>query len=977
MNNEFDIDIDSNFLSLGAVLGDTDDIKFDSEKFNTMFEGNHSNDLKIFHLNMCSFPRKLNTLLGYLSTINQQFDVICITETWLNEGRFIENHFTDYNKFYSKRPANQAFGGGCAIFVKKIFHCIELSNLSCNLEHIECIFIELTYLMKKLTIGCCYRKPVPSNASNFIDDLSFKISQISSSTPILLAGDFNFNLLRIDDDRDASTFLDAMLSLGLINTITHPTRECNNSISLIDNIFISNSLSHISGIFDWDISDHYAIFAFIRNIFTMHTEAINISYRLINETTLSNFRNAISIVDFSDILQSENIDLAISMLDSIIMEHYDQHCPIITKKISKKDREKPWITNSLKRLITTRHSYYRLFKNGIISHECYKEFRNHVTYQLKVSKQNYFHNLLQQARNNMRKVWNILNGIIRPQTKSNNLNIDSLLIDGRKIHDNNVICNELNQHFSTIGSRISDEFGTINHNIISPNQVRNSLFFRNIQPSDVSSIIENMENKPSPVHTYSVKIIKEIKDIIASILSHLINKSLQQGYFPSQFKLARVIPLHKGGSVHDINQYRPISILPLFSKIFERVVYHQLYNFFDKYEILTPFQYGFRKNKSTTQAVLNQLEYIYNNLDQNKTVISIFMDFTKAFDCIDHEILLKKLYFYGVRGTPYDWFSSYLSERQQFVNVNNSNSSVKFVSHGVPQGSILGPLLFLIFINDLPNVSPFFKFCMFADDSTLTCKFDNSNELQIRNKLENELIVVQNWLNMNKIKINYDKSKFIIFSYGKKYNLDKLKFGSNFISSTSDTKFLGIIVDNHLNFRAHINSICTKVSKVIGMLFRLNDILPTNALKTLYSALLLPHLMYGIEVWYGILKSNYDRLFKLQKKAIRAINRLPYAAHTNDFFKSMNLLKIDDLYKQRVLLYMYKSDLTHTTEPNHNYPTRNAYNILLPRFNRSRSQCTIFYKGIIFWNNLPEDIKTIRGENTFKSHVKTLLINDY
>ena len=157
-----------------------------------------------------------------------------------------------------------------------------------------------------------------------------------------------------------------------------------------------------------------------------------------------------------------------------------------------------------------------------------------------------------------------------------------------------------------------------------------------------------------------------------------------------------------------------------------------MYSFFEKYDILNPSQYGFRKNKSTTQAVLNQLEFIYNNLDQNKTVISIFMDFSKAFDCIDHTILLKKLYFYGIRGTPYDWFASYLSNRQQFVNVNDTNSSVKSVSHGVPQGSILGPLLFLIFINDLPNVSPFFKFCMFADDSTLTCKFDNSDELQIK-----------------------------------------------------------------------------------------------------------------------------------------------------------------------------------------------------------------------------------------------------
>ena len=239
------------------------------------------------------------------------------------------------------------------------------------------------------------------------------------------------------------------------------------------------------------------------------------------------------------------------------------------------------------------------------------------------------------------------------------------------------------------------------------------------------------------------------------------------------------------------------------------------------------------------------------------------------------------------------------------------------------------------------------------------------------------MLVVQNWLNMNKIKINYEKSKFIIFSYGKKYNLDKIYFGTNFISSTSNTKFLGIFVDNHLNFRSHINFICSKISKVIGMLFRLNDILPTDALKTLYSTLLLPHIMYGIEIWYGILKANDDRLFKLQKKSIRAINCLPYASHTNEFFKSMNLLKIEDLYNQRVLLYMYKSDLTHATEPNHNYATRNAYNIVLPRFNRSRSQCTIFYKGIILWNNLPEDIKIIRRENTFKSSVKALLINGY
>ena len=162
------------------------------------------------------------------------------------------------------------------------------------------------------------------------------------------------------------------------------------------------------------------------------------------------------------------------MLDSLILEYYNLHCPVLTEKVSKKDREKPWITTMLKCLITTRHIYSRLSKNGIISDECYKEFRNHVTFQLKLAKKNYFHNLLQNAKNNMRKIWNILNGLIRPQTNSNNRNIDSLIINDHTINDNFGICNELNQHFSTVGSRISEEFGTINHNILSENQIQNS-----------------------------------------------------------------------------------------------------------------------------------------------------------------------------------------------------------------------------------------------------------------------------------------------------------------------------------------------------------------------------------------------------------------------------------------------------------------------------------------------------------------------
>ena len=271
-------------------------------------------------------------------------------------------------------------------------------------------------------------------------------------------------------------------------------------------------------------------------------------------------------------------------------------------------------------------------------------------------------------------------------------------------------------------------------------------------------------------------------DIISLVLSNIFNKSFSTACFPDMQKIARVVPLPKEGNTEDVNNWRPISNLPLLSKIIERAFYDQLYNYFEQKKLLNDNQFGFRRGKSTVQALMKNLEIVYRDLDLGMIVISIFLDFRKAFDVIDHPILLNKLEKYGIRGLPKQWISSYLSNRKQYVEINGVSSTKETITHGVPQGSILGPLLFNIFINDLPNCNDFFNYTLFADDSTLTCSFSDTDGSLIARKLEMELLKVKSWLNVNKIALNIEKTKFMVFNYRKNIEIPDIPFCNQLIA---------------------------------------------------------------------------------------------------------------------------------------------------------------------------------------------------
>ena len=920
-----------------------------SSKYYTPFEfarKSFSEDqFTILHINIVSLQAHIDDLKELIRILDHSFDIIGITETKLQKD---VKHTTniDIDGYYFEQMPTETSFVWAALYLKRSYNFKSRYDILRSIKTVgESVFVEIEQASSKnILIGCFYRHHSLLKEFNeqFLSKTLIQISKEKYKTCILL-GDWNANLLDYEDHKDTEDFYELLSSYSFQPLILQPTRVNSRSATLIDNIFINDfTTSSHGGNIVTSISDHFPQFCSLK--IAKKTSNVNLGkksrcYRNFNH---DEFRYELLNVDWNQLFLNKRSEESFNLFFKKIENLLDEMAPVkkLTRREAKTER-KPWITLGILKSIENRdalHKKYLKESNTERKSFLFREFkkkRNMIITLLKKSRESYYAEYFLENKSNIKETWKGIKNIINLNSRAES-NINKIKKHNTYIDDKTEIVTEFNNFFSTVGKNIDEKTPQSNKNFneyLTENH-QNYFVLQNVDYEEILHFLEKIKcSKSCGPTSIPNNLLKNHKCIFANILVPLINKSLCEGTFPDLLKLANVIPIYKKKDKLICSNYRPISLLSNLSKIYEKVFHKRLYEFFEKNNMFYDHQFGFRSKHSTDHALLGITENIKKNIDNQVLTCGVFIDLEKAFDTVNHNILMKKLEYYGIKGIPNCWLTDYLTNRHQRVNIGDTFSTYQTITCGVPQGSILGPLLFLIYINDMFKATKFSTLYHFADDTNLI--YSNKNEKLLRKNINIDLSLIFQWLCANRLSLNVDKTEFVVFKPPRKTLKERitLKLNGKKIFESHKIRYLGLIIDEKVTWRFHLLELRKKLSQITGIIFKLKKLgTPVYTLKSVYFALFQSYLNYGLCVWGQASSEDLKKIETLQKKVIRVITGAEIDADSGILFKELGILKIKDLlhfknvslmwdYDHNKLPAYFKNFFTYADQK-HSYSTR-------------------------------------------------------
>ena len=958
----------------------------DVNEFIEMSEQMEKNSLSILHLNIRGCRTNFADFSATLSSLHTNFACIALTETnIITNDNDVNFNLNGYN------CENLYDGHGIKLYIRQSLSYKLLETIKISNGILECLFVKISFKSSKdLIVGVVYR-PHFSAIRTFNDFFEERVlSKLRPSQTIMMCGDFNINLRNAVSDASIHEFSNLMQSHNLCQGITEITRYNNmNSAnsSIIDHIWTNFNRPFSTYVIQCGISDHYPIIFYTDFINVSNTTQV--SFRDYSQANFERF-----LADFP--IKWENCNLPITTSNESVAKFIDwmnsilnSFFPIKTKQLGNKNIRNPWLSNKLLLCIRKRHAFYKLMKEGRLSQAFYNRYRNLVTFAIKQSKKKYYNNAFIAAKNSIQGTWRIINDLLDRRSKES---IKELQIgdSGRTTTDPQIIATKLNEFFSSISSELHNALPPSDHQNQFDNfpSVPNSLFLAPTVAGEVSSVINSFESKKCNPNDIPFKILKTISPYISEHLSFLFNLMVEEGLYPEKLKIACVTPVLKSGSDLQCNNYRPISVLCSINKIFERLISMRLNDFLTTNNILYKHQYGFTSGKGTSDACVKVISTIQSALRNCEYAVGVFYDFKKAFDTVDHNRLLFKLHKYGIRGCAHNLFSSYLKNRFQYVNVNGKHSVLQPVLSGVPQGSILGPILFNLYINDLHHFLTETNLTHYADDTSTV--FADTSLYNVFSKAQECLVQFQNWAVANYLTVNSSKTKYLLFCPRTSECIIPydLRLHNTSLERVNTIRYLGLLIDDKLKFDYHVTNVCSRLSRAAGISYAVNQNLTIQAASSLYFSFTHSIISYLLLFWGSTYDTYVNRVQILQNKIVRNLfaNKIEHH-NTNELFLKLHILKVKDVFRRELGISIFKAlylncydSITESLAAlnwTHNYNTRKINAFRLPQVKTVTHSRHLIFAAVQFWNSLPLEIRAAPSINSFKLKLKNYLLAKY